>query len=249
GIEPDFALVKFKKLAGGGYFKIVNASVERALGRLGYSKAQIAEILAYVVGTNTFLGAPVVNREYLKGKGFTNEDITRLEGQLPGAFTVEGVFSAFGLGADLCKRLGLEEAAKAPGWNLLAHWGLTRAQIDLLGDPLLGRVTVEGAPVTVIDPSAAVLASPNTITTRDFDGWIQDRTLYMPRTFDPAYKPVLEMNDPGEAPNRGAILVAPYGKGTYVYTTLAFFRQLPNGNPGAARLMINLLSARAAVQP
>ena len=71
----------------------------------------------------------------------------------------------------------------------------------------------------------------------------------MPRTFDPAYKPVLEMNDPGEAPNRGAILVAPYGKGTYVYTTLAFFRQLPNGNPGAARLMINLLSARAAVQP
>lgn len=146
GIEPDFALVKFKKLAGGGYFKIVNASVERALGRLGYSKAQIAEILAYVVGTNTFLGAPVVNREYLKGKGFTNEDITRLEGQLPGAFTVEGVFSAFGLGADLCKRLGLEEAAKAPGWNLLAHWGLTRAQIDLLGDTLLGRMTVEGAP-------------------------------------------------------------------------------------------------------
>ena len=146
GIEPDFALVKFKKLAGGGYFKIVNASVERALGRLGYSKAQIAEILAYVVGTNTFLGAPVVNREYLKGKGFTNEDITRLEGQLPGAFTVEGVFSAFGLGADLCKRLGLEEPAKAPGWNLLAHWGLTRAQIDLLGDTLLGRMTVEGAP-------------------------------------------------------------------------------------------------------
>ncbi|MBL8602147.1 MAG: vitamin B12-dependent ribonucleotide reductase, partial [Myxococcales bacterium] len=138
GIEPDFALVKFKKLAGGGYFKIVNASVERALGRLGYSKAQIAEILAYVVGTNTFLNAPVVNREYLKGHGFTNEDITRLEGQLPGAFTVEGVFSAFGLGADLCKRLGLEEAAKAPGWNLLAHWGLTRAQIDLLGDTLLG---------------------------------------------------------------------------------------------------------------
>jgi len=146
GIEPDFALVKFKKLAGGGYFKIVNASVERALGRLGYSKAQIAEILAYVVGTNTFLGAPMVNREYLKGKGFANEDITRLESQLPGAFTVEGVFSGFGLGPDLCKRLGVEEAAKAPGWNLLAHWGLTRAQIDLLGDTLLGRMTVEGAP-------------------------------------------------------------------------------------------------------
>ncbi len=146
GIEPDFALVKFKKLAGGGYFKIVNASVERALGRLGYSRAQIAEILAYVVGTNTFLGAPMVNREYLKGRGFTGDDITRLESQLPGAFTVEGVFSGFGLGPDLCKRLGVEEPAKAPGWNLLAHWGLTRAQIDLLGDTLLGRMTVEGAP-------------------------------------------------------------------------------------------------------
>lgn len=111
------------------------------------------------------------------------------------------------------------------------------------------RVTVEGAPVTIVDPSAPILASPNAITTRDFDGWIQDRTLYMPRTFDPAYKSMLEMHDPGEAPNRGAVLVAPYGNGTYVYTTLAFFRQLPNGNPGAARLMVNLLSARAAVQP
>jgi len=111
------------------------------------------------------------------------------------------------------------------------------------------RVTVEGAPVAVIDAAAAVLASPNTITTRDFDGWIQDRSLYMPRTFDAAYRPVFETHDPGEAPNRGAVLVAPFGKGTYVYTTLAFFRQLPNGNPGAARLMINLLAARATIQP
>ncbi|MEP7380391.1 MAG: PIG-L family deacetylase [Gemmatimonadota bacterium] len=111
------------------------------------------------------------------------------------------------------------------------------------------RVTVEGAPVEVIDPSAGILASPNTITASDFDGWIQDRTLYMPHTFDPAYKPVFETHDPGEAPNRGAVLVASYGKGTYVYTTLAFFRQLPNGNPGAARLMVNLLSARTAIVP
>ena len=111
------------------------------------------------------------------------------------------------------------------------------------------RVTVEGAPVRVIDPSASILASPNTITERDFDGWIQDRSLYMPRTFDPAYRAVFETNDPGEPPNRGAVLVAPYGKGTYVYTTFALFRQLPNGNPGAARLIVNLLSARAAMQP
>lgn len=111
------------------------------------------------------------------------------------------------------------------------------------------RVTVEGAPVTIIDSAATVLTAPNAITARDFEGWIQDRTLYMPHTFDPAYKPVFETHDPGEEPNRGALLVAPYGKGTYVYTTFAFFRQLPNGNPGAARLMINLLSAHTGIVP
>ena len=108
------------------------------------------------------------------------------------------------------------------------------------------RVTIEDAPVTILDSSAAVLRTPNRITTRDFDGWIQDRSLYMPRTFDPAYKAVLEMSDPGEPPRQGALLIAPVGRGTYVYTTLAFFRQLPNGVPGAARLFINLLAARAA---
>jgi hypothetical protein len=107
------------------------------------------------------------------------------------------------------------------------------------------RVTVENVPVTIIDSSAAVLRGPNRITTRDFDNWIQDRSLYMPRTFDAAYKPVLEMSDPGEPPRQGALLVAPLGQGTYVYTTLAFFRQLPNGVPGAARLFMNLLAAKA----
>ncbi|MBL8961928.1 MAG: LmbE family protein, partial [Gemmatimonadetes bacterium] len=96
----------------------------------------------------------------------------------------------------------------------------------------------------VLDPAASVLTAPNAISPRDFDGWIQDRSLYMPRTFDPSYTPLLEMNDPGEAANRGALLVAPYGKGMYVYTSLAFFRQLPAGVPGAARLFVNLLSAK-----
>lgn len=112
------------------------------------------------------------------------------------------------------------------------------------------RVTVENAPVRIVDPTASVLNAPNQIGTADFTGWVQDLALYMPSTFDPAYKPVLEMNDPGEKPNRGAILVAPVGKGTYVYTTLALFRQLPNGVPGAARLVVNLLSARpTTIQP
>ena len=107
------------------------------------------------------------------------------------------------------------------------------------------RVTNENAPVAILDTTAAILHAPNRITARDFAGWIQDRSLYMPRTFDPQYAPVLALSDPGEPPNRGALLIAPLGQGTYVYTTLAFFRQLPNGVPGAARLFVNLLAAKA----
>jgi hypothetical protein len=109
-------------------------------------------------------------------------------------------------------------------------------------------VTDEAAPVRFIDPSSPVLNSPNRITQADFDGWVQDRSLYMPRSFDERYKPALELSDPGEPPNRGAILVASYGSGTYVYTSLAFFRQLPNGVSGAARLFVNLLAARSGVR-
>jgi LmbE family N-acetylglucosaminyl deacetylase len=114
------------------------------------------------------------------------------------------------------------------------------------------RVSVEEAPVAVLDAASPLLAAPNRITPADFAGWVQDRALYMPRTFDPRYAAPLSTNDPGEPANRGAILATAYGRGTYVYTTLAFFRQLPNGVPGAARLFVNLLAAKdvgRAVRP
>ncbi len=107
------------------------------------------------------------------------------------------------------------------------------------------RVTEEVAPVTILDASSPALTSPNRITAADFEGWVQERGLYMPRTFDGHFGPVIEMNDPGAPPNRGGILVAPYGKGLYVYTTLAFFRQLPAGVSGAAKLFVNLISSEA----
>jgi hypothetical protein len=105
------------------------------------------------------------------------------------------------------------------------------------------RVTDENAPVRVLDAQSPLLNAPNRITDADFASWVQERSLYMPRTFDPHYHPILSMNDPSEPPNDAAILVTPLGKGTYIYTTLAFFRQLPAGNPGAARLFVNLLAA------
>jgi LmbE family N-acetylglucosaminyl deacetylase len=106
------------------------------------------------------------------------------------------------------------------------------------------RVTDENAPVTVLDPLSRAFAAPNRITQADYEGWVQERSLYMPRTFDPSYHALLAMNDLGEPPNKGAILLAPYGKGLYVYTTLAFFRQLPAGVSGGTRLFVNLLALK-----
>jgi len=105
------------------------------------------------------------------------------------------------------------------------------------------RVTDENAPVRILDPSAQVLTTPNKIGESDWVGWVQERSTYMPRTFDDHYHAVISINDPGEPPNNAGLLVAPLGKGTYVYATLAFFRQLPAGVPGAARLFVNLLAA------
>jgi LmbE family N-acetylglucosaminyl deacetylase len=107
--------------------------------------------------------------------------------------------------------------------------------------PRAERVTDETAPVTFSDPQSPLLNSPNRITQADFNGWVQERASYMPSTFDSHYRSMLAMNDPGEQPNRAAILAAPYGRGTYIYVPLALFRQLPAGVPGGARIFANLL--------
>jgi hypothetical protein len=108
-----------------------------------------------------------------------------------------------------------------------------------------GRVTDENAPVRILDPAHRVFTTPNRITERDWEGWIQERGLYFAATWDGQYTPLLETGDPGEQPLRGGLLVARHGEGTYVYTGLAFFRQLPAGVPGAWRLFANLLALGA----
>lgn len=106
------------------------------------------------------------------------------------------------------------------------------------------RVADETAPVTILEPEAPVFTTPNRITQADFDGWSQERGLYFLSEWDDAYLPLLEMNDPGEPPRRGSLLVAPVGDGLYVYAALSFFRQFPTGVPGAYRLFANLISLR-----
>jgi hypothetical protein len=104
------------------------------------------------------------------------------------------------------------------------------------------RVTDESAPVRPLDPAHPAFTRPNPIGEADWSGWVQERGLYFANTWDPGYTPLVEMTDPGGQPQRGGLLVAKVGKGTYVYTGLAFFRQLPAGVPGAYRLFANLLA-------
>jgi len=104
--------------------------------------------------------------------------------------------------------------------------------------------------VRIVDPSSPVSRVPNLLGAADWEGWVQERGLYFARSWAPEYRPVLSMHDPGEPPLEGGLLVAPLGRGTYVYTGLSFYRELPAGVPGAFRLFMNLLALRpAAAQP
>ncbi|MFZ0403702.1 MAG: vitamin B12-dependent ribonucleotide reductase, partial [Pseudolabrys sp.] len=148
GIEPDFALVKFKKLAGGGYFKIINRAVPEALRTLGYSEADIAEIEAYAVGHGTLAQAPAINHTTLMAKGFTEEAIAKVEKALPTAFDIKFAFNKWTLGEDFCRdKLGISaEDLASPAFDLLAALGFGKREIEAANIHVCGAMTVEGAP-------------------------------------------------------------------------------------------------------
>ncbi len=148
GIEPDFALVKFKKLAGGGYFKIINAAVPEALRTLGYTESQIAEIDAYAVGHGNLNQAPSINPSSLKAKGFTDEKIEAVNGALKAAFDIKFVFNQWTLGADFLKGTlkVSDEQLSDMSFNLLEHLGFTKKEIEAANIHVCGAMTLEGAP-------------------------------------------------------------------------------------------------------
>ncbi len=147
GVEPDFALVKFKKLSGGGYFKIINQSVPLALTNLGYSEAQVETIINYAVGTGTFDGAPFINPQTLSEKGFIAEEIVKLSKAVKSAFEIGFVFNRFALGEACLQRLGFTaDQYNDFSFNLLEALGFTEDQIDAANDYICGTMTVEGAP-------------------------------------------------------------------------------------------------------
>ncbi|WP_435659566.1 vitamin B12-dependent ribonucleotide reductase [Leisingera caerulea] len=148
GIEPDFALVKFKKLAGGGYFKIINRSVPSALEGLGYSSAQIEEIVSYAVGHGSIGNAPGINHTSLAGHGFGPNELAKVDAALESAFDIRFVFNQWTLGEDFCTGVLGIPAPKLndPTFDLLRHLGFTKADIDAANDHVCGTMTLEGAP-------------------------------------------------------------------------------------------------------
>jgi ribonucleoside-diphosphate reductase alpha chain len=147
GVEPDFALVKFKKLAGGGYFKIVNQSVAPALTSLGYSLNEINDVVQYIVGTSSIEGAPHINDLALAEKGFDSDDLAKLEATLPGVFDLKHAFNVFTFGEATLQRLGFG-VDEYTSWNfdLLKALGFTKEQITKANDHICGRQTIENAP-------------------------------------------------------------------------------------------------------
>jgi len=148
GIEPDFALVKFKKLAGGGYFKIINRAVPAAMRALGYREHELAEMEAYAVGHASLRQSPGINHTTLKAKGFTDEKLEALEKTLAGAFDIKFVFNKWSLGADFLTQTLKVPAASLddPTFELLPFLGFSKAEIDAANVHVCGAMTLEGAP-------------------------------------------------------------------------------------------------------
>ncbi|MEP5152165.1 vitamin B12-dependent ribonucleotide reductase, partial [Planktotalea sp.] len=148
GIEPDFALVKFKKLAGGGYFKIINQSVPAALENLGYGSAEIEEIVSYAVGHASVGNAPGINHTSLIGHGFGANELAKIDAALASAFDIRFVFNQWTLGEEFCTGiLGIPaEKLNDPTFDLLKHLGYSKADIDAANDHVCGTMTLEGAP-------------------------------------------------------------------------------------------------------
>ncbi len=147
GVEPEFALVKFKKLAGGGYFKIINQSVPRALKKLGYTDEEIDDIVTYVQGTSSLIGSSHINNVSLKQKSLTDEEIGQIEATLPSVFELAHGFNAYTVGEEGMARLGFgPEQYNAPNFDFLSELGFTQQQIEEASKVICGMMTIEGAP-------------------------------------------------------------------------------------------------------
>ncbi|MFK8251660.1 vitamin B12-dependent ribonucleotide reductase [Ancylobacter terrae] len=152
GIEPDFALVKFKKLAGGGYFKIINRAVPEALRTLGYSESQLAEIEVYAVGHGSIAQAPAINHSTLRAKGFDDAMLAKIDAGAKSAFDVKFIFNRWTLGDEAMAKLGIPaDKLNDPAFDLLAHLGFSKKDVEAANIHVCGAMTLEGAPFLKVE--------------------------------------------------------------------------------------------------
>jgi LmbE family N-acetylglucosaminyl deacetylase len=232
-IELHYAHIPFQLLQPAATLKAVSLDLAIRGRRVGYLPGAGDDVAACL----QHMGYAVTE---LSGADLTPERLGPLDAVVIG-------IRAFNTRKDLAEHLPALFAYAEAGGNVVVQYNNSEG----LGENWLGpfhvhisrdRVTDENAPVTLLAPDHPVLTAPNRITAQDFDGWVQERGLYFPDQWDERFTPILASGDPGEAPLRGGLLVAPYGKGYVIYTSLAWFRQLPEGVPGAYRLFANLVS-------
>ena len=237
-----YQTIRYEHIRPLRHYRLATVAIEAVDAKLP-AKTSIAYIRG--VGDNV---APMLEQLGLQVSLVTPEELRSADLSKFGAVVVgPRAFAASPLLTALAPRL--EMFARAGG-TVVLQYGQTEIEAPgllpypvALRRPTAERVTEETAAVQLIAPGSLLLSKPNAITSADFNGWVQERSTYMPTTADPHYRHVFEMHDPGEAPNENAVLVATVGKGAYVYSTLALFRQLPAGVPGAARIFLNLIAA------
>jgi LmbE family N-acetylglucosaminyl deacetylase len=232
-VELRYGHIPFQLLQPAAILKAVSLHLATRGHRIGYLPGAGDDVAACL----EHMGYEVTP---LTGADLTPDTLRSLDAVVIG-------IRAFNTRKDLAERLPALFAYVEAGGNVIAQYN----HFDGLGPNWLGpfhlrisrdRVTDEHAPVTFLAPDHPALTTPNRITPADFDGWVQERGLYFPDQWDARFTPILASGDPGETPLRGGLLVARYGKGFFVYTGLAWFRQLPEGVPGAYRVFANLLS-------
>ena len=224
------------------FYRAASVQVEAVDARLP-AKTTIAYIRG--VGDNV---ATMLGQLGLKVTQVTPEELSGTDLSVFGAIVV-GPRAFAASPALVANAHRLQDFARAGG-TVVVQYGQSEIEAPgilpypvSLKRPVAERVTDETAPVNILASGSTLLSAPNRITTSDFNDWVQERSTYMPTNADPHYQHLLEIHDPGEPANQNAVLVAPVGRGAYVYTTLALFRQLPSGVPGAARIFLNLIAA------
>ncbi len=220
-------------LTGTKYTKFVRLSIKRQGQSIGYimGAGDLVPNSLQQIGYNVIL---------LKDGDITRENLSHFDAVIVGV-------RAFNINEDIKHKQGILHNYVANGGTMIVQYNTnSRLKVSNISPyPLKlsrDRVTLENAEVTILNPNHEVLNYPNKISTKDFDGWVQERGLYFPNKWDAHFEPLLSMHDPGEKAKKGSLLVAKYKKGYFIYTGLSFFRELPAGVPGAYKLFTNLIS-------